>query len=274
MEEKPAIIDGVKITHPSKLLFPEDNISKLDVANYYKSVSKYFLKELKNRRVTLVRSPDGIHGQRFFQKHPTESFPDYIERIKINEKTGNGIYILIDSLNDLMYLVNLGAIEFHTWGSTADDIEHPDRAVFDLDPDPSVDMKDVVGLAKQLKQVLENIGYEPKLKTSGNKGYHIIIDFKKRNKDWPKTKEFARLIAQHIVKINPELYTTELRKDERGGKIFIDFYRNERGATTVAAYSLRTKPTAPISWPIEWDDLDKTLPNKFNIKNYSKYLKL
>lgn len=263
------IIDNVKITHPNKVLFPESGITKLDLVNYYKSVSGKFIKEVIDRPISMVRSPNGIKGPKFYQKHPTESFPEYIERVKIKEKDEYDAYITIDQLNDILYLVNIGVLEFHIWGSKIEDIETPDRIIFDLDPSNQDDSK-LRELALLIKKILEDNGYEPLIKTSGSKGFHVYADVSEKKFSWDDIKLISKTIAESIVRINPKEYTIEFRKEKRQGRIFIDYLRNERGSTMVAPYSIRIKENAPISMPISWSDLKDISPQSFNINNYKK----
>lgn len=266
------IIDGVKITHPDKVLFYSPVLTKLDIITYYKKVSKLFIEEVKGRPISMVRSPNGIKGPKFYQKHPSESFPEYIERVKIKEKDEYDTYITIDQLNDILYLVNIGVLEFHIWGSKVDDIETPDRIIFDLDPGTSDDLK-LRELALLIKKILEANNYHPQIKTSGSKGFHIYADISHLKLSWEDLKLISKTIAESVVKINPQEYTTEFYKNKREGKIFIDYLRNDRGSTMVAPYSLRIKNDAPISMPFEWEELKKMSPQSFNISNFEKYIK-
>jgi len=266
------IIDNVKITHPNKVLFYNPVLTKLDIINYYKDVSKVFINELKGRPISMVRSPNGIRGPKFYQKHPTESFPEYIERVKIKEKDEYDSYITIDALNDLLYLVNIGVLEFHIWGSKIETLEHPDRMIFDLDPSDEDDSK-LRELALLIKKILEHNNYKPVIKTSGSKGFHVYTDITEFKYSWEDLKLVSKTIAESVVKINPEDYTIEFHKEKRKGRIFIDWLRNERGSTMVAPYSFRIKEGGPISMPFEWDDLKKATPTFYNVKNYKKYIK-
>lgn len=265
------ILDGVKITNPNKLLFYQPVLTKLDILNYYKSISDLFLEEVKNRPLSLVRSPNGIKGPKFYQKHPAESFPEYIERVKIKEKEGFSNYITIDNLNDVLYLVNIGVLEFHIWGSITDSIETPNRMIFDLDPSEK-DIKELRTLCLILKEILERRGYTPLIKTSGSKGFHIYCDISKNNYSWSDLKIISKTLAEAVVKINPSEYTIEFSKKARKGRIFIDYLRNERGATMIAPYSLRIKNNAPISFPFNWDELNKVNPMTYNILNYKSFI--
>lgn len=266
------IIDNVKITHPNKVLFYNPVLTKLDIINYYKDVAPLFIKEVKERPLSMVRSPNGIKGPKFYQKHPTESFPEYIERVKIKEKGEYDSYITIDNVNDILYLVNIGVLEFHIWGSKVSSLEKPDRMIFDLDP-AETNIGKLRDLALLIKQILEHNNYKPVIKTSGSKGFHVYTDITDFNYSWDDLKLVSKTIAESIVKINPEEYTIEFRKEKRKGRIFIDYLRNERGSTMVAPYSLRIKEGGPVSFPFEWEDLDKMFPTSFTVKNYKRHLK-
>lgn len=261
-------VAGVEITHPERVLFPEDGITKLDVVNYYHKVAKKMIPFLTNRAVSLVRSPGGIDEGRFYQKHPSENFPEYIDRIKIKEKDGEtNLYIEIDSENDLVYLANLGTIEFHTWLSKVQDLEHPDICIIDFDPDLSDVWKYVIDGIKYLKKEVEELGFESEARVTGGKGVHLVFEYKQKT-TWPDAKAFAKSLAQKLVDQDPEHYTLDMSKEKRKGKIFLDYLRNERGSTAVSPYSLRTKPGAPFAKPIPWTEVTYELkPNKFKLKD-------
>lgn len=266
------IIDNVKITHPNKVLFYNPVLTKLDILNYYKDVSSLFITELKDRPISMVRSPNGIKGPKFYQKHPTESFPEYIERVKIKELDEYDSYITIDSLDDILYLVNIGVLEFHIWGSKVNSIEKPDRMIFDLDPAEN-DSGKLRELALLIRKILEKNNYKPLIKTSGSKGFHIYTDITDFNYSWDDLKLVSKTIAESVVHMNPEDYTIEFRKEKRRGRIFVDYLRNQRGSTMVAPYSMRIKEGGPISLPFEWDELSKITPTTFTVVNYKKHIK-
>lgn len=267
MDTEFTLIRNVRITHPDKVLFPKTGITKLDLVNYYLKVEKLILAELKERPVTLVRSPDGLNSGKFVQKHPSESFPKYIERIKLKEKEGTGIYILIDEIEDILYLVNIGVLEFHTGNSLISDYEHPDRIIFDLDPDESLNIKNLYKCAFDIKELLENEGLKPKVKTSGGKGFHIVASLKEKI-NWDELHNYSKELVNKLAEIN-SLYISNLSKEDRKGKIFIDYLRNSRGGTTVAAFSTRAKEEATISKWIDWKELERTTPQQFNIFNFN-----
>lgn len=262
-------IQNIEITHPDKILFPESKISKLDVAKYYEKVSDKILPFLKGRPVTLVRNPEGINEKGFYQRHPFESFPEYIERVKIKEKSGEkDLYIAIDEVSDLIYLSNLGVLEYHAWLSKIEDLEHPDMLIFDLDPDPKSDWNKVIEAALWLKERLEKQGFKPKARVSGGKGIHVVAYYKEKI-TWKRSKEFTKNIALELVEYDPDNYLIDLSKAKRAGKVFIDFYRNERGATAVVPYSLRARPGASICMEVNWEDVNSELrPDKFKLQSF------
>ncbi len=261
-------IAGVNITHAHKVYYPDDNVTKLEIAKYYQRIEEWILPELRDRPLSLVRMPDGITGGKFFQKHPTDNFPDYIERIKVKESEGTHEYISADNLNDIMYLVNLGVLEFHTWGSKVKDIEHPDRVVFDLDPDPEAPWDYVIDGAKLIRDMLTELKLVSFVKTSGGKGLHIVLPLKNTKFGWDDIKNFSHTLADNLAVHYPEKYTTELPKAKRKGRVFIDYLRNDRGATAIAPYSTRARPGAAVSVPVFWDEVTVDLkPNQYNIHN-------
>lgn len=260
-------IPSIEITNPDKIIFPDDGITKMDVIDYYLDVASLILPQLQNRPISVIRCHEGIDGEKFFKKHPSTEGKD-IGTLKIDGED----YFCVKNLKNLLMQVQMGTIEFHTWGCKAPSIEKPDSMVFDLDPDEKLSIATLRCGVKNLKSVLDELGLESDLKTSGGKGYHIVVKFSK-NKNWQEFGDFAEKIAQILQEKWPKLFTTNMRKDSRHGKIFVDYLRNRRGASCVAAYSLRARPTAPISFPISWDDLDKIRPNQITIKNYKKYLK-
>lgn len=255
----------IKVTNPDKILYPS-GITKLDVINYYLDIAPYMLPYIKGRPLSVIRCHDGIDGEKFFKKHPSNEIGD-IGTIKIDGEE----YFCIDSIEQLLTQVQNGSIEFHTWGSKKPDIERPDTMVFDLDPDEKLSLKVLRQGVLNLKSVLDELKLNSSLKTSGGKGYHMVVNFKKRL-NWEEFADFSSQIAQLLQEKWPKMFTTNIRKDNRHGKIFVDYLRNKRSASCVAAYSLRARPNAPISFPIQWEQLNSIRPNQITIKNYTKYL--
>lgn len=258
-------VKGVRVTHPGRILYPKSKITKLDIINYYIKAEKKILPFLKDRTISMVRSPGGIDEGSFYQKHPTEDFPDYIKRVKIKEKEGLDTYITIDEIEDLIYLVNLGVLEFHVGNSLISDYEHPHRIIFDLDPGEGAKYEYIVEGSYALKEILDEAKLKNSVKTSGGKGFHIIAELGGKM-EWDDAKDVSLQIAKILESKFPDKFTTKLLKKDRVGKVFIDYLRNERGATAICAYSTRARENAPISMPIDWKDVEKVKPNQFTMK--------
>ena len=261
----------MQISKPEKIIFPEAGITKAEVFEYYELVGERILKFIGNRPVSLVRSPGGLKDGIFYQRHPSESFPEYIERVKLDAKSGSGLYILIDSMEDIYYLLNIGVIEFHVWGASADSIEKPLEIVLDLDPDPDLEWDKIADLAKKMHEDLAMQNLKSFIKTTGGKGVHIHIPLSGEN-TWDEVKNFAKSIAEKYASESPEFYIAEVSKEKRKGKIFIDYLRNYKSATNVAPYSLRARTIAPVATPINWDEVSEIRPDRYNIRNIAKRL--
>jgi bifunctional non-homologous end joining protein LigD len=255
------------LSNPDKVLYPELGLTKLELLEYYELVSERMLPQVANRPLTLVRCPNGRDKQCFFQKHPGEGVPKGLRSIAIREKEGKAPYSVIDDQEGLFGLVQLGALEIHTWGSRADDFEHPDILVFDLDPDQGLDYEAVIHGAQQLRRIFESAKLKTFVKTTGGKGLHVCIPIAP-DLGWDVVKAFTGSIAEAMAKASPELYVATQSKAKRAGKTFIDYLRNGRGATFIAPYSTRARENAPIAVPLEWDELSPKLPpNHFNVRN-------
>lgn len=259
-------IDGIKITNPDKIIYPKQNIKKVDVIKYYKKVAEKMLPYVKDRPISAIKVHGTIDGEKFFKKHPTT------ERENVNIFNDNGEeYFYIKTAKDIIYQAQMGTLEFHIWGSKIKSINRPDLMVFDLDPDEKVSLEQLRQGVLHLKEVLDKLNLKCYLKTSGGKGYHIVVPFKK-SKNWEIFSEFSKNVAKVLEQSYPKLYTTNIRKKDRRGKIFIDYLRNDKGSTCVCPFSLRARDDAPISFPITWTNLYKITPNDINIKNCLKYL--
>jgi bifunctional non-homologous end joining protein LigD len=268
---KPVTDLTVRLTHPDRVVYPEQGITKRDLAAYYVAVSEWMFPHVVDRPLAIVRCPAGMSGECFFQKHPPPGM-SAVDRIQIREKSGTSPYVVIRDLKGLITLIQFGALEIHAWGSRADDIEHPDRVVFDLDPDPSVPWKRVISAAELLRKRLKQRQLKSFIKTTGGKGLHIVVPIARRY-SWPEIKQFAKDIAERLVFEAPEQYIATMSKAARQGKIFIDYLRNERGATAVVAYSSRAKTGAPVSTPIAWEELrGLKSPQQFTVENLAKRL--
>lgn len=258
---------NVRLTHPDRVIFAEPKVTKQDLASYYARVADWLLPHVADRPLTLVRCPTGTSGPCFFQKHPPEGLPSVVKRVQIKEKDGANTYLVISNVEGLLTLVQFGAIEIHAWGARIDAIEKPDRLIFDLDPDPAVDWPDVIETAFHFRRVLSGLGLDSFVKTTGGKGLHVVIPVDRR-RDWKTVKSFSKSLAEQVAAAAPQHFTTNPLKAQRRGKIFIDYLRNERGATAVAAYSCRARAGAPVATPVSWDEL-RTLsgPQEFTLQN-------
>jgi len=261
----------IDITSPEKIIYPDDKITKLDIAKYYKKVSNRMMPFLEGRLISTIRCPSGLDNEKFFMKHlNTES--KGIGKKRVKDKNGEMLdYYYIKDKKGLMDEVQMNSYEFHIWGSKVPNISKPDIIIFDLDPDEGLSLKKVRNGVKDLKSILDRLGLKSYLKTSGGKGYHIVVPINLPS--FTKAENISRSVAEVMVEEWPEKYTINIRKEKRKGKIFIDYFRNKKGQTSVAPYSLRLRSGAPISMPIKWSDLDKIRPNEINIKNVDKYLK-
>ncbi|MEP6567799.1 MAG: DNA ligase D, partial [Mesorhizobium sp.] len=254
---------AVKLSHPDKLLWPEEKISKQGLLEHYALVWPRMQQFVVNRPLSLVRAPDGIGGQRFFQKHASAGMHEKIARMK--DPTDGEEILFIRDFDGLAALVQNGVVEIHIWGCTIEELEKPDQIVFDLDPDEGVDAKAVREAALDIRGRLDDLSLPNLVKTSGGKGYHVVVPLKP-SADWEEVKTFSHDFARALEQAAPERYTATLSKKARTGKIFVDYLRNGRGSTTVAPYSSRAKKGATVSMPVTWAEIEAGLaPNAFPI---------
>ncbi len=246
---------GVKITHPGRVIYPEQDLTKGELALFYERIAGWILPHLKDRPLTLVRCPEGNLKQCFYQKHVNGQFPDSIKRVEIEEGGSKVFYGAVDSVAGLVSLIQMGVLEIHIWGSHIDNVERPDYLVFDLDPDEGLGWERVIEGALAVRTVLETLGLQAFLKTTGGKGLHVCVPLVRRA-GWDDVKAFTKAVAEHIAAVVPTHFTAKLPKASRKGKVFIDYLRNGRGATSIAAYSTRARPGAPVSTPLFWEELE------------------
>ncbi|MDB5339372.1 MAG: hypothetical protein JWN70_4991 [Planctomycetaceae bacterium] len=258
---------GVRLTHPDKLLYPEENITKLQLASYYRGIAQWILPHIKHRPLVLVRCPDGFGKESFYQKHPGIGTPDTFRQIPIRESNKTENYVLIDDVDGLISLAQISALEVHAWGSQEDKLERPDRLIFDLDPSPEVTWPRVIESAREVRKFLQDLGLESFVKTTGGKGLHLVVPIERRH-DWDEAKAFCKAVADAIVGVAPQQYTSNMSKAARTNKIFLDYLRNGRGATAIVPFSPRARPGAPVSMPLAWDELSPEIhSNHFTIRN-------
>ncbi len=254
------VIDGIKITNPDKVIFDGPEVTKADVVRYYAKASERMLPYVSNRILSIVRCPKGISQSCFFKKHPGPGNKAIVTIPVVNSKGETEEYFYIEDASGLIYEAQMGTLEFHTWGSRISELEKPDMMVFDLDPDEGMELETVRQGVKDVKSVLEQLSLVSFLKTSGGKGYHIVVPFEP-SADWETFYDFAKRIAQVMEQKWPDRYTSNVRKANRKNKIFIDWIRNGRGATSIAPYSIRARSGARVSMPISWEELDTVAPD-------------
>jgi len=244
----------VAITHPERVAFAAGGITKGQVADYYRAVARWLLPEVANRPLSLVRCPDGAGGECFFQKHHGPGFGDRVHALPLRQKSGVEDYLFIDDATGLLQLVQMNAIELHTWGATVDDPERADRLVFDLDPGEGVPWDAVRDGAREVRRRLRHLGLASWLRMSGGKGLHVVVPLAPAA-PWERARAFCEAFARAMEARQPERYVTNMRKDQRGGRIFVDWLRNARGATSVTGWSLRARERATVAMPLRWEEL-------------------
>ncbi|MEO7601901.1 MAG: DNA ligase D [Sphingomicrobium sp.] len=247
---------GVRITNPDRPIFPEEKLTKGDLADYYAAIEPLIMIDAANRPMTLIRCPQGRGKKCFFQKHDSGTFGADVKHIPIKEKDG-GVedYLFFDDIRGLLTCVQMGTIEFHGWGSRVEKVEYPDRLVFDLDPDVGLDFGKVKDAARRLRALLADLGLETFPLLTGGKGIHVVAPLD-ASADWTKVKSFAERFSRAIAEAEPETFTANIRKVQRKGRIFLDWLRNQRGATAVMPFSARAREGAPVAAPVAWDELD------------------
>jgi bifunctional non-homologous end joining protein LigD len=264
-------IAGVRLTHPDRVLYPDQGITKRELALYYEQIADWIMPHIENRPLTLVRCPEGYQKQCFYQRHTRESVGDAIHSISVKEGKGTRSYLYVDSPSGLIALVQMGVLEFHTWGSRQERIERPDRLIFDLDPDPSVSWKRLKDAAQLLRSRLSELRLAAFVKTTGGKGLHVVAPIAPKQ-NWDFVKEFSKSVAESIVRAAPDQYIATMSKSKRAGKIFIDYLRNAKTASAVCAYSTRARSGAPVSMPLRWEELEEDVRSHFTIRNVPERL--
>lgn len=260
-------IAGVEISNRDKIIFPKGKITKLEMVQYYEKVAHQMLPYMKNRPLTLHRFPNGIKGDGFYQKSASDYFPDFIKTVQIKTEDGSNTQILCNSKKSLIYLANQGTIAFHIWLSKKDMLYKPDKVVFDLDPSSNS--------FEQLKEAANIVGdyfrkkaRDPQVMTTGQRGLHVSFSIR-RTKTYDELKETVKEHAIALEKKHPKLFTTAIRKNQREGKIFLDYLRNSYAQTSVCPFSLRPNEKAGIAMPLDWKDLEKVKSaDSFNLSNY------
>lgn len=271
-QRKDIVLNEITITNANKLLYEDAGITKGDVAKYYAKVAEHMLPYVGNRILSTVRCPDGVDGACFYKKHPAKG-SENIAKIEIPSSKGEPEeYYYVPDSKGLLSEVQMNTLEFHIWGSRVETLEKPDMMVFDLDPDEGMDIAQIRQGVRDLKSLLDDLSLVSYLKTSGGKGYHIVVPFQPAT-GWDVFHNFAKNIAQTMEEKWPDRYTSNVRKNQRNNRIFIDWIRNGRGATSVAPYSIRARDGAPVSMPIKWSELDKIGPKDITMEEAIKRLR-
>lgn len=265
-------VAGVPISHPGRVVFPDDGITKLELARYYESVGNRIVPHVAGRPLTVVRCPRAIGEDCAFMKHSRVWAPPALRRIRIPEQTKLGEYLVADSVAAVVSLVQMDVVEIHTWNSRAGHLEQPDRLVLDLDPGPQVSWRQMIEGARLVRGALRALGLESWVKTTGGLGLHLVAPLLPE-RDWSECLAFARGVALAVEREDPRLYTTRYAKAGREAKILVDYLRNNRTNTSIAAFSTRARPGAPVSFPIGWDDLTPRLdPLRLTVRTVPRRL--
>jgi bifunctional non-homologous end joining protein LigD len=252
----PAAGDGVKISNPERVLFPDAGVTKGELVDYYRTVGPMMMEWAAKRPLSLVRCPQGRARKCFFQKHNTGSFGPHVHQIPIEEKKGQiEDYVYVEESAGVIACTQMGTIEFHGWGSSVSEVEKPDRLVFDIDPDEGLNFDEVKRTARDLHRYLADMGLQSFPLTTGGKGLHVVVPLTPQA-EWPEVKDFAQRFAIALATAEPERFTANLAKAKRKGRIFLDYLRNQRGATAILPYSARSRERAPVAAPISWDELE------------------
>ncbi len=251
------LVGNVAITHPDRVIDPASGLTKLDVALYYEKIAPVMLPHLENRPVSLVRLPEGLGGEQFFQKHMDKGLIPEARLLDAQLDPAHPPLIVIETETALVGAAQLGVIELHTWNAIAGSIERPDRIVFDLDPDPALTWARVLEAAELTKTLLDELGVKSFAKTSGGKGLHIVVPLRRLH-EWDMAKDFSRAVAEHLATTIPTHFSAKSGAANRVGKVFVDYLRNNRGSTTAAAFSLRARPGLPVSVPVAWENSSRS----------------
>ncbi len=259
-------IEGVRLTSPEKVLYPEQGTTKRDLAEYYRAIADFILPHVARRPITLVRCPTGRQKKCFYQRHAGSGVPRELKQVAVPGFEDSGAYLYLTDRRGLIALVQMGVLEIHPWGARIDRTDRPDRLIFDFDPGEGLGYRDVVAAAREVRAHLAGLGLESFVKTTGGKGLHVVVPIERRHA-WSEAKAFARRVATDLAEGAPGKYLMRMSKAERQGRIFIDYLRNDPTATAVAPYSTRSRAGAPVATPLAWDELDEGLdPAAFTIR--------
>lgn len=265
-------VAGVRLTHPDRVLYPEQGLTKRDLAEFYHRISKWILPHIVERPLSLLRCPAGQSRACFFQRHAGTGTAEHLKPVVITEEKARRRYLFLEDERGLLGLAQMGVLEIHPWGSRVGRLEAPDRMILDLDPGPGVAWSRLAEAARTARAVLGELGLTSFVKTTGGKGLHVVVPLAPRA-SWDAVKEVSRAIAVEMARRFPREYTASLAKADRAGKIFVDYLRNARGATAVAAYSTRARAGASVSAPVGWSELGPGLrSDRYTVENLERRL--
>jgi bifunctional non-homologous end joining protein LigD len=258
------IVEGVRLSSPDKVLYPEQGITKSELADYYVAIADRMLPHVARRPITMVRCPTGRQKHCFYQRHAGSGVPAQLREITV--PGFDEPYLYIEDLPGLIALVQMGTLEIHPWGVTIERPDRPDRIIFDLDPGEGLSFADVIKGAKEVRERLTALGLESFVKTTGGKGLHVVVPIDPVT-EWRQAKAFAKKVSELIAADAPDRYLTKIAKAERLGRIFIDYLRNDPTSTAVGPYSTRSRAGAPVAVPLRWDELKRSLdPATFTVR--------
>lgn len=269
-------VDGreIELSSLDKVYFPDQGVTKGDLVDYYQRIAGTMLPHVRSRPLSMQRYPDGIEGEGFYQKQAPDHFPDWIERVEIEVEEDDEVQpqVVCQDAATLVYLAQQACITPHIWLSRMDELRHPDKLIFDLDP-AGDDFEPIRAAARDLRQIIDEIGLVPFVMTTGSRGLHVVVPLE-RGADFDQVRAFAKRISAVVADRNPDRYTTEVRKDKRQGRLFLDYLRNAYAQTSVAPYAVRAKPGAPVAVPLDWDELgDSDLHSQsYSLKNIFRRL--
>ena len=256
-------IEGVRLSNPDKILYPEQGITKADLAEHYCAVAEAMLPHVAFRPITMVRCPTGRQQKCFYQRHAGAGVPKPIAKVTV--PGFDNPYLYISDLAGLIALVQMGVLEIHPWGVRIEAADRPDRIIFDLDPGEGLGFDSIVDAAREVRDRLEAAGLTSFVKTTGGKGLHVVVPVEPI-RDWPRVKSWAKSFSERMAADSPNRYLTRIAKAERTGRIFIDYLRNDPTSTAIGPYSTRARPGAPVAMPLAWDALEPGLdPSRFNV---------
>lgn len=276
MADKSIKVGGrtLDLSNTDKVFFPKDKITKGDIIDYYRRIAEVMLPHMRNRPISMERFPDGIEEEGFYQKVAPDHFPKWIERVTVELKEGQGsqLQIVCNNTAALTYLADQGCLTPHIWLSRRNKLNYPDRVVFDLDP-PSDDFEIVRSAAQIIGEMLNEIELLAFVMLTGSRGLHLTVPLR-RTADFDAVRTFARDFAEVVARRNPDRFTTEIRKEKRKGRLYVDYLRNGYGQTTVVPYAVRARPGAPVATPIDWEELkDRRLYSaRYSISNIFRRL--